>query len=113
VTDYKHKTPVCKGEKFQTFYAGNLSFKAKASDIQQAFEKHLSMKADSVVIVRDSTGKSRGYAFITMHWNEYRVCNPGYNRDKDPSIQDKMWSKNACQHYESAVGIISDLSCAL
>ena len=93
LTVYKHKNPVCGAKKFQTFYVGNLSFKAKASDIQQAFEKHLSMKADSVVIARDSTGKSRGCAFITMRWNEYHVSNPGYNRDKDPSTQDKVWSK--------------------
>ena len=93
LTGYKHKNPVCGAKKFQTFYVGNLSFKAKASDIQQAFEKHLSMKADSVVVARDSTGKSRGCAFITMRWNEYHVRNPGYNRDKDPSTQDKMWSK--------------------
>jgi hypothetical protein len=97
LTVYKHKNPVCGAKKFQTFYVGNLSFKAKASDIQQAFEKHLSMKADSLVITRDSTGKSRGCAFITMRWNEYHVSNPDYNRDKDPaggpSTQDKVWSK--------------------
>ncbi len=54
--------------------------------------KHLSMKVDSVVIARDWTGKSRGFAFMTMRWNEYHVRNPGYTRDNDPSIQDKMWS---------------------
>jgi DNA repair exonuclease SbcCD ATPase subunit len=67
--DYKHKNPVCGAKKFQTFYVENLSFTAKASDIQQTVEKHLSMlsmKADSVVIARDSMGKSRGCAFITM-----------------------------------------------
>ena len=90
--DFKHKNPVCGAKKFKTFYVGNLSFKAKGSDIQKAFEKHLSMKVDSVVIARDSTGKSRGCAFITMRWNEYHVRNPGYNRDKDPSIQDTRWS---------------------
>jgi hypothetical protein len=52
------------------------------------------MKVDSVVIARDSTvtGESRGCAFITMRWNKYHVRNPGYNRDKNPSIQDKVWS---------------------
>ena len=32
----KPKNPVCGAKKFQTFYVGNLSFKASTSDIKQA-----------------------------------------------------------------------------
>ena len=87
------KNDNCGAQKFRTFYVGNLSFKAKSSDIQQAFEKHLSMKVDSVMIARDSMGKSRGCAFVTMRWKEFHVRNPGFNRDKDPSTQDDKWSR--------------------
>ncbi len=83
----------CGAQKFRTFYVGNLSFKAKSSDIQQAFEKHLSIKVDSVMIARDSTGKSRGCAFVTMRWREFHVRNPGFLRCKDPSTQDDKWSR--------------------
>ncbi len=40
LTGYKHKNPVCGANFFQTFYVGNSSFKAKASDILQAFDFH-------------------------------------------------------------------------
>lgn len=91
---YKHpfKNPVCGAAKFRTFYVGNLSFKAKAKDIQQAFEKQLSMKVDSFVVARDSTGKSRGCAFVTMRWKEFQERNPGYDRDKEPANQEKLWA---------------------
>ena len=85
------KNDNCGAQKFRTFYVGNLSFKAKSSDIQQAFEKHLSMKVDSVMIARDSTGKSRGGAFVTMRWREFHVRNQGFNRSNDPSTQDERW----------------------
>ena len=91
---YKHTNPVCGAMKYRTFYVGNLSFKAKASDIQQAFEKNLSMKVDSVVIARDSTGKSRGCAFVTLRWKEFHERNPGYNRDKEPASQDTLWTEH-------------------
>ena len=68
----------CGAQKFRTFYVGNLWFKAESSDIQQAFEKHLSMKVDSVMIARDSTGKSRARALAaTRRWREFHVRNPG------------------------------------
>ena len=53
------KNDNCGAQKFRTFYVGNLLFKAKSSDMQQAFEKLLSMKVDSVMIAQESTGKSR------------------------------------------------------
>ena len=91
---YQHpyKNPVCEAAKFRTFYVGNLYFKAKSTDIQQAFEKQLSMKVDSVVIARDSNGKSRGCAFVTMRWKEFHNRNPGYNRDQEPALQEKLWA---------------------
>ena len=91
---YKHTNSVCGAMKYRTFYVGNLSFKAKASDLQQAFEKNLSMKVDSVVIARDSTGKSRGCAFVTLRWKEFHECNPGYYPDKAPASQDKIWTEH-------------------
>ena len=88
----KPKNPVCGAKKFQTFYVGNLSFKASTSDIKQAFETQLSMKVDSVIIARDSTGKSRGCAFVTMRWKEFHMRNTLYDRDKDSAMQDQGWS---------------------
>ena len=73
-------------------YVGNLSFKASTSDIKQAFEKQLSMNVDSVIIARDSTGKSRGCAFVTMRWKEFHMRNTLYDRDKDSAVQDQGWS---------------------
>jgi hypothetical protein len=78
--------------KFQTFYVGNLSFKASTSDIKQAFEQQLSMKVDSVIIASDSAGKCRGCAFVTLLWNEFHLRNPSYDRDKDSALQDQGWS---------------------
>ena len=91
---YKHpyKNSICGAAKFRTFYVGNLSFKANSKDIQQAFEKQLSMKVDSVVVARDSKGKSRGCAFITMRWKEFHDRNPGYNLDQETAVQEKLWA---------------------
>jgi hypothetical protein len=87
------KNDSCGAQKFRSFYVGNLSFKAKSSDIQQAFENHLAIKVDSVMIARDSTGKSRGCVFVTMRLREFHVCDPGFLRCKDPSTQDDKWSR--------------------
>ena len=89
--DYKHTNLVCWVKKYRAFYVGNISFKAKASDMQQAFEKNLSMKVDSAVITRDSAGKSRGCAFVTLRWKEFHEHNPGYNRDKEPAT---LWTEH-------------------
>jgi hypothetical protein len=40
---------------------------------------------------------------MTMRRKEFHVRNPGYNRDKETSIQDKMWSN-------MLVGIMSQQS---
>ena len=82
----------CGAAKFRTFYVGNLSFKANSTDIQKAFEKQLSMKVNSVVVARDSKGKSRCCAFITMRWKEFHDRNPGYNRDQETAVQEKLWA---------------------
>ena len=50
------------------------------------------MKVDSVVVARDSKGKSRGCAFITMRWKEFHDRNPGYNRDQETAVQEKLWA---------------------
>ena len=51
------------------------------------------MKVGSVVIARDSTGKSRRCAFVRFRWQEFNLCNPGLKRDKDPAVQDVLWLK--------------------
>ena len=50
------------------------------------------MKVDSVVVARDSKGKSRGCAFITMRWKEFHDRNPGYNLDQETAVQEKLWA---------------------
>ena len=44
------------------------------------------------MIARDSTGKNRGCAFVTMRWNEFHKRNPSYDHDKDAAVQDQGWS---------------------
>ena len=50
------------------------------------------MKVDNVIIDRDSTGKSRGCAFVTMRWKEFHMRNSLYDSDKDSAVQDQGWS---------------------
>jgi hypothetical protein len=47
------------------------------------------MKMDSVIIARDSAGKSCGCAFVTLRWNEFHTRNPSYDSDKDSALQDQ------------------------
>ena len=63
------------------------------------------MKVDSAVIERDSTGKGRGCAFVTIRWSKFHLCNPGLKRDKDPAVQDVV--ETPYQYYERAVGVRS------
>ncbi len=47
-------------------YAGNLSFETTENDLQDLFEQH--GKVAEVALMMDRmTGKSRGFAFITMN----------------------------------------------
>ena len=91
--DFKHTNLVCRAMK-QKILFWTLSFKAKASDIQQAFWKNLSMKVNRVEIARDSTGKSQGCVFVTLHWKEFHEHNLGYNCNKEPAMQDKLWTEH-------------------
>ena len=50
------------------------------------------MKVDSDILAPDSTGKSRGCAFVTMRWKEFHLRNTLYDRDKDSAVQDQGWS---------------------
>lgn len=46
-------------------YVGNLSFETTENDLQDLFEKH--GKVSEVALMMDRmTGKSRGFAFVTM-----------------------------------------------
>ena len=49
-------------------YVGNLSFETTENDIQDLFEKHGSVSEVKLMMDR-MTGKSRGFAFITMNDN--------------------------------------------
>jgi len=47
-------------------YVGNLSFETTENDLQDAFEKH--GQVGEVALMMDRmTGKSRGFAFVTMN----------------------------------------------
>jgi cold-inducible RNA-binding protein len=49
-------------------YVGNLSFETTENDLQDLFEQH--GKVDDVALVMDRmTGRSRGFAFVTMSDN--------------------------------------------
>ena len=47
-------------------YVGNLSFETTENDLQDLFEKHGQVSEVSLMMDR-MTGKSRGFAFITMN----------------------------------------------
>lgn len=46
-------------------YVGDLSFEARAETLRSAFEQH-GQVADAVIVQDRSTGKSRGFGFVTM-----------------------------------------------
>jgi cold-inducible RNA-binding protein len=49
-------------------YAGNLSFETTENDLQGLFKQH--GQVDEVIVMMDRiTGKSRGFAFVTMPVN--------------------------------------------
>lgn len=47
-------------------YVGNLSFETTENDLQDAFEKHGQVSEVALMMDR-MTGKSRGFAFVTMN----------------------------------------------
>jgi RNA recognition motif-containing protein len=49
-------------------YVGNLSFETTENDLQDLFEKHGQVSEVSLMMDR-MTGKSRGFAFVTMNDN--------------------------------------------
>ncbi|HEY4283437.1 MAG TPA: RNA-binding protein [Chthoniobacterales bacterium] len=49
-------------------YVGNLSFESTENDLQDLFEKHGQVSEVKLMMDR-MTGKSRGFAFITMNDN--------------------------------------------
>jgi cold-inducible RNA-binding protein len=49
-------------------YVGNLSFETTENDLQDLFEQHGQVSEVSLMMDR-MTGKSRGFAFITMNDN--------------------------------------------
>jgi RNA recognition motif-containing protein len=46
-------------------YVGNLSFETTENDLQDLFEQHGSVK-DVALMMDRTTGRSRGFAFVTM-----------------------------------------------
>lgn len=46
-------------------YVGNLSFKASQEEIQELFENHGTVDEAAIIMDRE-TGRSRGFAFVTM-----------------------------------------------
>ncbi len=49
-------------------YVGNLSFETTENDLQDLFEQHGTVNEDHLMMDR-MTGKSRGFAFVTMNDN--------------------------------------------
>jgi RNA recognition motif-containing protein len=49
-------------------YVGNLSFETTENDLQDLFEQHGSV-AEVSLIMDHTTGRSRGFAFVTMNDN--------------------------------------------
>ena len=47
-------------------YVGNLSFETTQNDLQDLFEQHGPVSETALVMDR-TTGKSRGFAFVTMN----------------------------------------------
>src|SRR2546423_14866878 len=50
-------------------YVGNLSFETTENDLQDLFEQHGAVKEVHLMMDR-MTGKSRGFAFVTMNDDE-------------------------------------------
>ena len=50
-------------------YVGNLSFETTENDLQDLFEQHGTVNEVHLMMDR-MTGKSRGFAFVTMNDNE-------------------------------------------
>ena len=50
-------------------YVGNLSFETTENDLQDLFEQHGAVNEVNLMMDR-MTGKSRGFAFVTMNDNE-------------------------------------------
>ncbi len=50
-------------------YVGNLSFDAADSDVSEAFQQYGAVDSVKIVLDRD-TGRSRGFAFVTMPNND-------------------------------------------
>jgi cold-inducible RNA-binding protein len=54
-------------------YVGNLSFETTENDLQDLFEKH--GEVTDVALVNDKmTGRSRGFAFVTMNDNAHATA---------------------------------------
>jgi cold-inducible RNA-binding protein len=51
-------------------YVGNLSFETTENDLQDLFEQHGQVSEASLMMDR-TTGKSRGFAFVTMPDNSH------------------------------------------
>ena len=57
---------------YLTFYMGNLSYRADDMKIKAAIENRLQITVDQAVVAYSSDGRSRGCAFVTVRWKEYR-----------------------------------------
>src|SRR6266704_664514 len=57
-------------------YVGNLSFETTENDLQDLFEQHGTVNEVSLMMDR-MTGKSRGFAFVTMNDGTIMTVLPG------------------------------------
>ena len=63
-------------------YVGNLSFETTENDLQDLFEKH-GTDSEVALMMDRMTGKSRGFAFVTMNDNAQGAAAMGALNGKD------------------------------
>ena len=73
---------------YLTFYIGNLSYRANDVSVKTAVENRSPIKVDQAVIAYSSDGKSRGCAFVTVRWKDFRNSQSVSKLDEEGLVQD-------------------------
>ena len=78
-------------------YVGNLSFETTENDLQDMFEQH--GKVSEVALMMDrTTGRSRGFAFVTM--NDATEGNAAMNAFNGKDVQGRTLTVNEARPRE-------------
>jgi cold-inducible RNA-binding protein len=78
-------------------YVGNLSFETTENDLQDLFEKHGAVSEVALMMDR-MTGKSRGFAFVTM--NDATQANAAMNAFNGKEVQGRALTVNEARARE-------------